>query len=67
MPLLISAGAARRYRIAVPGVSDNTIRLVLDQLRNEGEIVVDGTGRTATWSRTPSETNPQNPLTNQLN
>ena len=42
-------------RIAVPGVSDNTIRLVLDQLRNEGKIVADGTGRTATWTRTPGE------------
>lgn len=38
-------------RIAVPGVSDNTIRLVLDQLRHEGKIHPDGTGRTATWTR----------------
>ena len=38
-------------RIGVPGVSDNTIRLVLDQLRKEGLIRADGTGRTATWTR----------------
>ena len=42
-------------RIAVPGVSDNTIRLVLDQLRQEGKIHVDGTGRTATWTREPAD------------
>jgi Fic family protein len=38
-------------RIGVPGVSDHTIRLVLDQLRKEGRIRADGTGRTATWTR----------------
>lgn len=43
-------------RIAVPGVSDNTIRLVLDQLRSEGKVRPDGTGRTATWTRTAEET-----------
>ena len=45
-------------RAAVPGVSDQTIRLVLEQLRTEGRVRVDGTGRSATWSRTntaPSE------------
>ena len=40
-------------RIGVPGVSDNTIRLVLDQLRKEGKVRADGTGRTATWTRAP--------------
>ncbi len=35
----------------MPGVSDQTIRLVLDQLRNEQVIQVDGTGRSATWTR----------------
>jgi Fic family protein len=40
-------------RIAVPGVSDNTIRLVLEQLKNEGVIRPDGTGRTASWTRVP--------------
>jgi Fic family protein len=39
-------------RIALPGVSDNTLRLVLDQLRNEGKVSPDGTGRAATWTRT---------------
>jgi Fic family protein len=38
-------------RTAVPGVSDQTIRLVLDQLRAENKIRVDGTGRAATWTR----------------
>ena len=45
-------------RTAVPGISDQTIRLVLEQLRNEGKVRVDGTGRSATWTRTntaPSE------------
>jgi Fic family protein len=39
-------------RAAVPGVSDQTIRLVLEQLRNEGRVRADGTGRSATWTRT---------------
>jgi Fic family protein len=38
-------------RRAVPGVSDNTIRLVLSELRNEGLIANDGTGRSASWHR----------------
>ena len=38
-------------RAAVPGVSDQTIRIVFDQLKNEGKIRPDGTGRAATWSR----------------
>ena len=38
-------------RTAVPGVSDQTIRLVLEHLRNEGRVRVDGTGRSATWTR----------------
>ena len=45
-------------RTAVPGISDQTFRLVLEQLRNEGRIRADGTGRSATWTRTntaPSE------------
>jgi Fic family protein len=41
-------------RTAVPGVSDQTIRLVLEHLRNEGKIRVDGTGRSATWTRANS-------------
>ncbi|HEY2313867.1 MAG TPA: Fic family protein [Streptosporangiaceae bacterium] len=39
-------------RTAVPGVSDQTIRLVLEQLKNEGMVRADGTGRAATWTRT---------------
>jgi Fic family protein len=39
-------------RAAVPGVSDQTIRLVLEQLKNEGKVRSDGTGRAATWTRT---------------
>src|SRR5580658_1596413 len=39
-------------RTAVPGISDQTIRLVLEQLRNEGKVRADGTGRAATWTRT---------------
>lgn len=38
-------------RRAVPGVSDNTIRLVLTGLRNEGRIVAVGVGRGARWRR----------------
>ena len=38
-------------RTAVPGVSDQTIRLVLGQLRKEGKARADGTGRSATWTR----------------
>ncbi len=39
-------------RAAVPGVSDQTFRLVLEQLRKQGKVRADGTGRSATWSRT---------------
>ena len=39
-------------RTAVPGVSDQTIRLVLEQLKTEGKVRADGTGRAATWTRT---------------
>ena len=38
-------------RTAMPGVSDQTIRLVLEQLRKEGKVRADGTGRSATWTR----------------
>jgi Fic family protein len=41
-------------RTAVPGVSDQTIRLVLEQLRGEGKVRADGTGRSATWTRLPT-------------
>lgn len=39
-------------RVALPGVSDQTIRLVLSELRNAGSVRPTGTGRGATWQRT---------------
>jgi Fic family protein len=41
-------------RTAVPGVSDQTIRLVLEQLKHEGKVRANGTGRSATWTRIPN-------------
>jgi fido (protein-threonine AMPylation protein) len=41
-------------RTAMPGVSDQTIRLVREQLRSEGRVRADGTGRSATWTRSPN-------------
>ncbi|PZF81192.1 Fic family protein [Jiangella anatolica] len=38
-------------RIALPGVSDQTIRLALDSLKVAGEVEADGVGRAATWTR----------------
>lgn len=38
-------------RTALPGISDQTIRLVLDQLKAEGIVSPDGTGRSAAWRR----------------
>ncbi|SCE86120.1 Fic family protein [Micromonospora mirobrigensis] len=38
-------------RTALPGVSDPTIRVVLDRLRREGAIFPEGLGRGATWRR----------------
>ena len=43
-------------RTALPGVSDQTIRLVLEQLRGEGQVQANGTGRSATWTRRPNTT-----------
>ena len=39
-------------RGALPGVSDPTIRLVLDQLKQAGAARPEGTGRSAVWVRT---------------
>lgn len=36
-------------RVALPGVSDPTIRLALDQLKQEGSVRPEGTGRAAVW------------------
>jgi Fic family protein len=38
-------------RRAVPGVSDNTIRIVLGELKDNGSITNDGSGRAAAWHR----------------
>jgi len=38
-------------RAALPGVSDQTIRIVLNQLKAAGRVSADSTGRGATWSR----------------
>lgn len=40
-------------RRALPGVSDNTIRLVLAELKAEQLVANDGTGRSARWHRLP--------------
>jgi Fic family protein len=40
-------------RVALPGVSDQTIRLALDALKNENRILPDGSGRAAVWRRLP--------------
>lgn len=47
-PKLFAIADIRR---AVPGVSDNTIRLVLTELKTAGLVTVDGTGRGSKWSR----------------
>lgn len=38
-------------RAALPGVSDQTIRLVLEALKREDAVAPEGTGRSATWHR----------------
>lgn len=45
-------------RRALPGISDQTIRLVLAELRRAGRIAVDGPGRSARWRRADSGENP---------
>ncbi len=42
----------RDIRRALPGISDQTIRIVLNRLRQDGLVKPDATGRGATWSRT---------------
>lgn len=41
-------------RAALPGVSDQTIRLGLETLKKDGLLVAQGTGRGATWRKTSS-------------
>jgi Fic family protein len=40
-------------RAALPGISDQTIRIVLGDLRREGVVTPDGVGRAAVWRRAP--------------
>jgi Fic family protein len=40
-------------RLALPGVSDPTIRLSLNELKRAGLIKPDGTGRSAVWVKVP--------------
>ncbi|MEO9174841.1 MAG: Fic family protein, partial [Gaiellales bacterium] len=47
-PAEFTIGELRR---ALPGVSDQTFRIVLGELRDEGLVKVDGTGRGARWAR----------------
>ena len=42
-------------RRAVPGVSDQTIHLVLRQLKAAGQVDNDGTGRSAAWTRSTTD------------
>ena len=41
-------------RLALPGVSDPTIRLTLEQLKKEGLVNPDGRGRSAVWVKAPA-------------
>ncbi|WP_250292463.1 Fic family protein [Frankia sp. CiP1_Cm_nod1] len=48
--------APRRFRLddvrtALPGVSDQTIRIALNALRDEGHVISSGAGRAAFWTR----------------
>jgi Fic family protein len=38
-------------RTALPGVSDQTIRLALDQLKTTNQVVAESVGRGATWTK----------------
>lgn len=40
-------------RLALPGVSDPTIRLALEQLKSEGSVKPEGRGRSAMWVKAP--------------
>ncbi|WP_304502205.1 Fic family protein [Brachybacterium sp. FME24] len=43
--------AIGEVRAALPGISDQTIRLTLDALRSQGQVRSEGTGRGARWHR----------------
>ncbi len=36
-------------RVALPGISDPTIRLALEAFKREGKVAAEGTGRSAVW------------------
>lgn len=40
-------------RLALPGISDPTIRLTLERLKQEGLVSPDGRGRSAVWVKAP--------------
>lgn len=42
-------------RTALPGVSDQTIRLALEQLKAERAVAPEGSGRAAVWRKIPSD------------
>jgi hypothetical protein len=46
-----SVFAISDVRAALPGISDPTIRLVLNDLKDEGLLKPQGTGRSAVWLR----------------
>ncbi len=55
--------APRRFRLddvrtALPGVSDQTIRLALNALRDEGHVISNGVGRAASWTRVDQPDSP---------
>ena len=41
-------------RVALPGISDQTIRLALEALKREGKVAAEGTGRSAVWRKSRS-------------
>ncbi len=41
-------------RVALPGISDPTIRLALEALKREGRAAAEGTGRSAVWRKSRS-------------
>ncbi|MEO7059509.1 MAG: Fic family protein [Lapillicoccus sp.] len=49
-----SVFAIADVRAALPGISDPTIRLVLNELKDEGLLKPQGTGRSAVWLRVTS-------------
>ena len=50
-------------RVALPGVSDPTIRLTLEQLKNEGKVMPEGRGRSAAWVKAPASQWTMTPVT----